>query len=291
MQQQTGSARSYELLLIAVIAARATSFIFSKMILESLAPFNLLAVRFIIAFVLLALIFNKAVRSLAARDLLAGTVIGTAFFITMACEMIALTQAASSLVSLLENCAIIFVPLLEILLYKKLPGKLTVISTGMAMLGVVLLALGQGELSGGFTWGLLAGLCYAAAIIVTERLSHGSNSTLGIGIVQVGTMGVLSFLAMLLTAMLLTETPQLPQSGSQWLMLAMLIIVCTGFGFTLQPMAQSHVSAARAGLFCAVSPAIAALLGVTVLGEPFGTLDVLGLVLILASIVMPYVRR
>ena len=240
----------------------------------------------------------------------------------MACEMIALTQAASSLVSLLENCAIIFVPLLEILLYKKLPGKLTVISTGMAMLGVVLLALGQGELSGGFTWGLAAGLCYAAAIIVTERLSHGSTATLGIGIVQVGTMGVLSFLAMLLT-----ETPQLPQSGSQWLMLAMLIIVCTGFGFTLQPMAQSHVSAARAGLFCAwlmlamliivctgfgftlqpmaqshvsaaraglfcaVSPAIAALLGVTVLGEPFGTLDVLGLVLILASIVMPYVRR
>lgn len=199
MQQQTGSARSYELLLIAVIAARATSFIFSKMILESLAPFNLLAVRFIIAF--------------------------------------------------------------------------------------VLLALGQGELSGGFTWGLAAGLCYAAAIIVTERLSHGSTATLGIGIVQVGTMGVLSFLAMLLT-----ETPQLPQSGSQWLMLAMLIIVCTGFGFTLQPMAQSHVSAARAGLFCAVSPAIAAILGVTVLGEPFGTLDVLGLVLILASIVMPYIK-
>lgn len=199
MPQQTGSARSYELLLIAVIAARATSFIFSKMILESLAPFNLLAVRFIIAF--------------------------------------------------------------------------------------VLLALGQGELSGGFTWGLAAGLCYAAAIIVTERLSHGSTATLGIGIVKVGTMGVLSFLAMLLT-----ETPQLPQSGSQWLMLAMLIIVCTGFGFTLQPMAQSHVSAARAGLFCAVSPAIAALLGVTVLGEPFGTLDVLGLVLILASIVMPYVK-
>ena len=44
MPQQTNSARSYELLLIAVIAARATSFIFSKMILESLAPFNLLAV-------------------------------------------------------------------------------------------------------------------------------------------------------------------------------------------------------------------------------------------------------
>lgn len=278
----TAGNKKYELLLISVIAARATSFIFSKMILESITPFNLLAVRFIIAFILLALIFNKTVRSLTGRDLMAGFAIGTAFFITMSCEMKALTQAASSLVSLLENCAIIFVPLLELILFKKFPTKITVISTGLAMLGVVLLALSQGGLSGGFTWGLLAGLCYAGAIIVTERLS----STLGLGIVQIGTMGALSFLAVLLS-----EQPQLPQTGPQWLMLAVLIIVCTGFGFTLQPMAQSHVTAARAGLFCAVSPAIATLLGVTVLDEPFGLLDVLGLVLILASIALPYVRK
>lgn len=282
----TAGNKKYELLLISVIAARATSFIFSKMILESITPFNLLAVRFIIAFILLALIFNKTVRSLTVRDLMAGFAIGTAFFITMSCEMKALTQAASSLVSLLENCAIIFVPLLELILFKKFPTKITVISTGLAMLGVVLLALSQGGLSGGFTWGLLAGLCYAGAIIVTERLSHGSKSTLGLGIVQIGTMGALSFLAVLLS-----EQPQLPQTGAQWLMLAVLIIVCTGFGFTLQPMAQSHVTAARAGLFCAVSPAIATLLGVTVLDEPFGPLDVLGLVLILASIALPYVRK
>ena len=281
------STKKYELLLIAVIAARATSFIFSKMILESLTPFNLLAVRFIIAFILLALIFNKTVRSLTRRDWLAGLAIGTAFFVTMACEMIALTQAASSLVSLLENCAIIFVPLLfELLLFKKFPAKITVISTGLAMLGVVLLALSQGGLSGGFTWGLLAGVCYAGAIIITQRLSQNSSETLGIGIVQIGTMGLLSLLAVLAL-----EQPQLPQTGAQWLMLALLIIVCTGFGFTLQPMAQSHVTAARAGLFCAVSPAIATLLGVTVLNEPFGVLDVLGLFLILASIALPYIKK
>ena len=99
-------------------------------------------------------------------------------------------------------------------------------------------------------------------------------------------MGVLSLLSVLAL-----EQPQLPQTGAQWLMLALLIIVCTGFGFTLQPMAQSHVTAARAGLFCAVSPAIATLLGVTVLDEPFGVLDVLGLLLILASIALPYIKK
>ena len=120
----------------------------------------------------------------------------------------------------------------------------------------------------------------------SQRLSQNSSETLGIGIVQIGTMGVLSLLAVLAL-----EQPQLPQTGAQWLMLALLIIVCTGFGFTLQPMAQSHVTAARAGLFCAVSPAIATLLGVTVLDEPFGLLDVLGLFLILASIALPYIKK
>lgn len=282
----TATTRTYELLLISVIAARATSFIFSKMILEHLAPFNLLAVRFTIAFALLALLFNKELRSLTRRDLLSGIVIGAAFFITMACEMQALTQAASSLVSLLENCAIIFVPLLELILFKKLPGKLTIISTAAAMLGVVLLALSHGSLTGGFSLGLLAGLYYAAAIIITERLSRSAGSTLGIGVVQIGAMGALAS-----AATLLFEAPQLPAGTNEWAMLAVLIVVCTGFGFTLQPLAQSHVTAARAGLFCAVSPAIATLLGVTVLGEPFAALDALGLLLILASIIMPYIRK
>lgn len=276
--------KKYELLLAAVISARATSFIFSKMILEDMGAFNLLTVRFLISFSLLMLIFHREIRKMTKQTLISGVVVGALFFITMAFEMLALKQAASSLVSLLENAAIIFVPAFEFILFRKVPGKLTVISSMLAMLGVVLLAVQQGQLKGGFTFGLLAGVSYALAIIVTERLSHGSDSSLGIGIVQVGTMGILSFFFTLCF-----EQPHLPVSIEQWMMLALLILVCTGFGFTLQPVAQSHVSAERAGLFCAISPAIAALLGVVVLQEELGVLGGVGLVLILGSIVLPYI--
>ena len=44
----------YELLLAAVISARATSFIFSKLALEAMDTFNLLAVRCLLAFAGLA---------------------------------------------------------------------------------------------------------------------------------------------------------------------------------------------------------------------------------------------
>lgn len=280
------NARKYELLLAAVISSRATSFIFSKMILQSISPFNVLAIRFLLAFCLLGLIFYKEMLKITKRILISGAAIGFLFFVTMAFEMMALKQTDSSLVSLLENCAIIFVPIFEIVLLRKIPNRVTVISTSIAMLGVVLLAMQQGELKGGFMFGLLSGVSYALAIITTERLTHESDSALSIGIIQVGTMGIIS-----LFSTLIFEQPGLPQSGTQWLMLVILIVVCTGFGFTLQPVAQSHITAERAGIFCAISPAIATMLGVIVLHERLGVLRGIGLALILISIALPYIRR
>lgn len=279
--------RKYELLLAMVIASRATSFIFSKMILKELSPFNLLAVRFLIAFCFLVILFHKELfQKMTKQTLGAGVVIGILFFLTMSFEMLALEQANSSLVSLLENCAIIFVPILELVLFRKFPSRITVCSTLTAMVGVVFLAIQQGNLSGGFSFGLLAGLSYAFAIIVTDKLSHKIESALCVGIIQVGTMGLLAG-----TATLLFEQPKLPQSATQWLMIGVLIVVCTGFGFTLQPVAQKYVTAQRAGLFCAISPAIAAILGVVVLREKIGVLGTIGLLLILTSIVLPYLKK
>lgn len=49
-----------EILLAAVIAARATSLLFSKIAMNGMGIFNLLAARFLMAFVLLAVVFSSA---------------------------------------------------------------------------------------------------------------------------------------------------------------------------------------------------------------------------------------
>ena len=56
---------------------------------------------------------------------------------------------------------------------------------------------------------------------------------------------------------------------------------------TLQSVAQSRVSAKRAGLLCAIIPTVAAQLGVIVLHEILGIRVVIGLILILISIALP----
>ena len=75
----------YELLLAAVISARATSFIFSKLALEAMDTFNLLAVRCLLAFAVLAVLFFRRLRHIGRRPLLAGAAIGTAFFLCPFC--------------------------------------------------------------------------------------------------------------------------------------------------------------------------------------------------------------
>ena len=53
------SEKRAELLLACVIIARSTSFVFNKLGLGTMTAFNLLAVRFLLAFLLLGVLFSR----------------------------------------------------------------------------------------------------------------------------------------------------------------------------------------------------------------------------------------
>ena len=275
-----------EMLLACVIAVRASSFMFNKFLLAEMGVFNILGLRFLIAGVLLSLIFHKKLRALKRTELLAGAVIGALFYGVIAVEMAATKMADTSTVSLLENCAVIIVPVYEALLTRRLPDRKTALGVLLAFAGVVCLSLHHHSFSAGMLLALLSAFIYAAAILVTARLSRRDCDPLTVGVVQVVTLGVLGMLSSFLF-----ETPTLPSSAVNWLRVLWLACVCAGFGFTLQPLAQRNISsAARAGTFCAMSPATATFLGVVVLHETLGVAGVLGLALILFSILLPHLR-
>ena len=150
-----------------------------------------------------------------------------------------------------------------------------------------MLTLGGGVRFGlGEAFSLLAATLYACAILATDRLTHkGGLDTLAAGIVQVATIGALS-----LIASCAVETPRLPQGGTEWGSVLALAVVCSGFGFTLQPVAQAGTTAERAGMFCALNPLVASVLGVVFLHERIGAQGILGAALILSGILLSYAR-
>lgn len=275
----------YELLLASVIAARATSFIFNKMLLAGMGSFTLLAIRFLIAFALLMVIFHSKMRGTDRRTVLSGIVVGAMYFVVMSLELTALKSTASSTVSMIQNCSIIFVPLFESVIARKLPEKMTVASALLAMSGVVCLTFQVGSFTVGMIVSLIGAMVYACAIMTTARVSRKCSNPFAIGVIQLGSIGVLA-----LTASAMFDVYPEVITAKQWAMMMMLVIVCSGFGFTLQPVAQSRVSAERAGLFCAIGPAVATVLGAVVLHEEIGAASIAGLALILTSIMLPYIK-
>ncbi len=270
-----------EVLLAGVILARSTSYLFTRIGLKTLDTFNLMGVRFLVGFLLLFLLFHKRLFHLKKKTILGGMALGFSFFMVMTAELTGLKTTPTATVSFLENTAVVFVPLFEAALRRRLPGRWTVFGAATALAGVALLTLRESLSIGAGEWFCIAAaMLYAGSIILTDRLSR-QDDPLTLGILEVGFVSLFA-----LMASFITETPRLPAGGVEWGVILVLAVVCTGFGFTLQPVAQRYTGVERAGLFCALNPASAAVLGGVFLHERLGWRGLLGCGLVLASVAL-----
>ena len=275
-----------EFLLAGVIVARSTSLLLSKALLTTMSPLNILSVRFCLAFVILCAIFFNRMKRMDLRTLLMGMAIGGAFSAMMAAELFALKHTLASTTSFLENTAIVIVPLMEALLHKRLLCKRALLCAGLTLIGVGALTLRSGRFSFGLGEGLciLSAMLYALAIILTDRLSKKGDPML-IGIAQVGFIGLFTTVASFIF-----EAPKLPSCASEWLPILGLALVCSCFGFTLQPVAQRRIPSERASQFCALNPLSTAAMSAVLLHEKMGVMGAVGAALILGSIMLESVR-
>ena len=277
------SQKTAEILLASVIIARSTSFIFNKLGVGEMSIFNLIALRYLAAFSILLIPFHSRLKGLRLRTVLTSALLSGFFFLIMMAELTGLKTADSSVICFLENSAVVFVPLVSSLLACRLPAPAVLLSSGTALAGVFLLTARSGihSLGTGEAFGILAALFYTAYIIITARMVP-EKEAFQIGILQNGFLGLYG-----LGAAFVTGTARLPHSRLELVCILMLAIVCSAFGLTLQPVAQSHTTAERAGLFCALSPVSASLLGFVFLHEKPGIAGLIGAALILFSIFIP----
>ena len=270
-------------LLIMIVAARATSFCFSKICLQTVTPYRLLGIRFTLAFVLLAAVFYKnLIRDFSVSDMEKGVCFGVIYFLVVFCEYSGLKTTNSSTASFIENMAIVIVPFLNVPFSHKKPLKKDVICAFIAFIGIGFLTLtNQGlAVSGGELFLIGAAFFYAIAIVVTNLLSKKGN-TLNMGIYQVGTIGILG-----LAFSSVSNTLVIPNSVEIYICILILAIVCTGFGYTLQPVAQSKLKAEEVSLFCAINPLVASIIGCLFLHEYPTVWNLIGELLIISVLVI-----
>lgn len=271
------------ILLISVFIARGTSFLFSKVLMQSLSPMSILSVRFLLAFAILAVVFHKKLLSCDRNSLRGGMILGVLYTVCMTFEMFGLRLIDSGVSSLIENMAIVLVPIIVSVSSRTFPKRKTIFCALMAVVGVGFLSLTQSaSVNGGLgiTLIILASVTYAFCIIATEKVSRDAEP-LTIGMIQLGVMGILSFFAAILT-----RDFGMPQTGRQWCMLLALILLCSCFGFAFQPLGQKYLPAEEAAVLTVVNPFTASVMGIMVAGESMTVYKLVGYILVLAALVL-----
>lgn len=232
------------------------------------------------AVVLLPIAWHKgALRGLAAHK---GAVCAFAV-VELVCPFVLLSVGEQWVSSSLTGILIATVPLIVLILsplfgIRETLGARRLVGLLLGLVGVVVL-LGLDAVSGLTGWlgvacVLGATLCYASGALIIQRYLGEAD---GIGAVAAG-LGVAT--VVLLPGAFYYAPSQIPPLHV-FVYIAILGAVCSAVALSLFFYLISHIGAARTAVVTYINPAVAALLGIVVLHEPFGKGAVLGLALIL----------
>lgn len=265
-----------------VALAWGSSYLMMKVGLTGVGPFNLIALRFGIAFLFMTIAFHKSYRDLTPVIFGKGIIVGIILFLLFTGMVCGVNHTTASTAGFLTSTSVILVPILECILRRRPPAKMVVLSTVLASIGLFLLTARDGfSLDKGAALCLMGALFYAIYIVVQDRIAKGEDAFL-ISILQLGVASLLGLLASFLF-----ETPTLPQSPATWGAVVYLGLICSAYGFVVQPIAQKHAAPERIGLIFSLEPVFSALLSFIFLHEVLAGINYLGGGLIFLAVVLP----
>jgi len=269
-----------DLAMLLVTLFWGSSYLFMQMGLADLSTFNLIGLRFGIAFVIAAGIFHRRLLRTTRNTLWHSLIMGAILFGVFAAVTEGVKTTTASQAGFLVSLTVIFVPLLSILLKNRLQTRV-LFGAGLAVVGIALLTLNESlQISLGDVLCIAAALFYATHIIVTGKLAPQSDAIV-LGVCQLGFTALFGF-----GFSLLAETPQLPHTPEAWLAVLVLSVLCSAIGFVVQTVAQQYTTPAHTGLIFSLEPVFAALFAFLLNGETLTVRGYLGAALVLLSVLI-----
>lgn len=275
------NSKKAEALMISVTFAWGSSYLLMKVGLAGIGPFTLIALRFGIAFVCMAILFLPCFRKLTSIILIKGIVLGSLLFLLFAGLVCGVNRTTASTAGFLASTTVIIVPILESFFYFQLPSKSVVASVILSVIGLYLLIVKETiSLDSGSIYCLFAALVYAIYILVLDRIIKNEN-TLLISIIQLGVVSLLGF-----AFMAFLEVLELPKTTTQWGAIWVLGIICSAYGFVIQPIAQRYISPEKVGLIFSLEPIFSAILSFIFLNEVLEMKGYIGAAFIFFSLIL-----
>jgi len=270
-----------DLTLLVVAFLWGTTFVGGKYALNYFTPLYIIAIRFIIAFSMMAIAFRKDLMALTKKDIKGGVVVGTMLFIAFATQLVALQYTEAGKQAFLAGTYVVMVPFISWWLKKKRPETSSFVGAFICFMGIGLLTLNE-SLTIGFGDGLtLFSSLFFAGHIISNGHYVDDIGPVKLTIIQFGTVAVLSTVS----ALIFEPFPTTVASNGIFAILY-LGILCTGVAYFLQTIGQKHALSTHTAIILSLEAVFGSVLALFVLGEVFTFKMVLGCISILAAILI-----
>lgn len=275
-----------ELSLVLVTIIAAIGWVLSKYALLEFAPFTFLALRFLLAGLVLAVPGWSQLRKLTAQQYRRSVATGVVMGISLLIWILALQGTENVGVgAFIISLNVVGVPIIGRVLFGQVVGPGLMLALLPALLGLAMLVMDKG-----LVLDADQGLFVIAMLGFSLHLNLSSTyvqqvPALALSAVQLITTGCIAGVAALLTE---SWNPEL--SNTAWLILLLSALFATSLRFAIQNRVLQKVSASHASMIFLAEPVWAALLSALFLGERMSWNQLLGCLLILLALLVYRLR-
>lgn len=281
-------------MLVAIAAIWGLAFVFQKTAMDHVGPYTFLALRAVIAALILAPIAllyengNRPQRPNAAFWLIA-IAGGFTFFAGGILQQIGLVTATVTNTGFLTGLYVVITPLLMWLVLSRPPGIIIWIAVALAFAGTWMLG---GGTVGGFSWGdwlvVFSSFFWASHMLVIEHSGRHARP-IAFTAIQFAVVALVSGIGALLL-----ETPSIDTLLAAAPEIAYVGVLSSALTFTLLAVAMRHTNAAEATIIVSTETVFAAIAGVLLLSERLEWIGWLGAAMMFSASVLvqlaPYIR-
>lgn len=271
--------------LLAVTIIWGGGFPASDMALETLTPFQIMAVRFFIAAVLMTLIGRKQIRTIKKEEIKCGFFLGAALFAGFALQIIGLQYTTPSKNAFLTATNVVIVPFIALVIYRKKIEVRSLIGAGMAIVGAGVLSLQSDFTVGvGDALTLLCAVGFALQIFLTGEYV-GKIRPAVLNFLQMVTACVLSVVGLVLSGDF-----HFHPSFKSILAVLYLGVISTTVCYLLQTVSQKYVDETKSAIILSMEAVFGTVFSVILLDESITVRMVAGSALILAAVLISEIR-
>lgn len=280
MKRYTG-----EILLFITAIIWGSGYIGMKIALEHLTVFQIMAGRFILATILLGLIFYKKLKLISKSVLWKGAVLGSILFIAFTVQTIGLDYTTPSKNAFLTAVNVMIVPVIAYVIYKRKFDRFEMLAAMLAVVGIGFLSLhGSLTMNIGDFFSLMSAIGFAFDIFYTNVFVK-TEDALALTIVQFFMASILSSVAVILIGEVPTDV-----SAEGISVILYLGVVCTTIAYVCQNIGMQYADPTKSALILSTEALFGTVFSVIILHEMLTGRMIVGGIFILLAIIIAEIK-